>query len=120
MFYLPLLLVPQLMFTLGLCWFLAALGVFLRDVGQLIGFLLTLWFFVTPICYPESSLPQAWRWLFEQNPLYVLVRHYRLIFLEAAGPDWRSLGKLATLSLAAFLAGHAWFYKLRRSFADLV
>src|SRR5579871_5633411 len=54
--WLPVLLIPQLFFTLGICWFLAALGVFLRDLGQLMGFLLTLWFFITPICYPESSL----------------------------------------------------------------
>ena len=118
--YLPLILVPQLLFTLGLCWFLAALGVFFRDVGQLIGFLLTLWFFVTPICYPEGSLPPGWMWLFAQNPLYILVRHYRMIFLEASGPDWRALGKLAALGGVVFVAGHAWFYKLRRSFADLV
>ncbi len=118
--YLPLILIPQLLFTLGWCWFLAALGVFFRDLGQLIGFLLTLWFFVTPICYPETSLPQRWMWLFAQNPLYILVRHYRMIFLEASGPDWRALAKLAALSAALFVAGHAWFYKLRRSFADLV
>jgi lipopolysaccharide transport system permease protein len=120
MLYLPLLVIPQFLFTLGLCWFLAALGVFFRDIGHLIGFLLTLWFFVTPICYPEDSLPQNWLWLFAQNPLYILVRHYRLILLEASAPDWGSLGKLFALSLAVFLAGHAWFYKLRRSFADLV
>jgi lipopolysaccharide transport system permease protein len=120
MLYLPLLVIPQFLLTLGLCWFLAALGVFFRDIGHLIGFLLTLWFFVTPICYPEASLPQAWLWLFSQNPLYILVRHYRLILLEASAPDWPSLAKLSALSLAVFLAGHAWFYKLRRSFADLV
>lgn len=120
MLYLPLLVIPQFLFTLGLCWFLAALGVFFRDVGQLIGFLLTLWFFVTPICYPESSLPPGWLWLFSQNPLYILVRQYRLILLEASGPEWASLGKLAGASVVVFLAGHAWFYKLRRSFADLV
>lgn len=118
--YLPLLIVPQFLLTLGLCWFLAALGVFFRDVGQIIGFLLTLWFFITPICYPESSLPARWMWLFQQNPLYILVRSYRMIFLEAVDPDWRALAKLAAFSVVIFLAGHAWFYKLRKSFADLL
>ena len=51
--WLPVLLVPQLLLAAGLCWFLAALGVFVRDLGQIIGFLLTLWFFMTPICYPR-------------------------------------------------------------------
>ena len=54
--WLPLLILPQILFTAGLSWFLAALGVFVRDLGQVIGFLLTIWFFLTPICYPESSL----------------------------------------------------------------
>ena len=52
--WLPVLLIPQILFTAGVCWFLAALGVFVRDLGQIIGFLLTLWFFLTPICYPEN------------------------------------------------------------------
>ncbi len=120
MLYLPLLVAPQLLLTLGLCWFLAALGVFVRDLGQVLGFVLTLWFFVTPICYPEASLPQEGRWLLARNPLYILVHNYRAILLEGAPPDWASLARLAVLALVVFLAGHAWFYKLRRSFADLV
>ena len=59
--WLPVLLVPQILFTAGVSWFLAALGAFVRDLGQIIGFLLTIWFFITPICYPEESLPRAWR-----------------------------------------------------------
>ena len=57
--WLPVLLVPQLMFTLGVCWFLAALGVYMRDLGQIMALVLTLWFFITPICYPESHQPVA-------------------------------------------------------------
>ena len=57
--WLPLLLIPQLLFTAGMSWFLAALGVFVRDLGQIIGFVLTLWFFLTPICYPENKFHGA-------------------------------------------------------------
>ena len=53
--WLPVLLIPQILFTAGVSWFLAALGVFVRDLGQIMGFVLTLWFFVTPICYPENK-----------------------------------------------------------------
>ena len=119
-FYLPLLLIPQFLLTLGLSWLLAALGVFFRDLGQLIGFLLTVWFFTTPICYPEASLPQSYLWLFELNPLYVLVKSYRAIFLEASAPPWTALGYLTAGASFVFVAGHAWFYKLKRSFADVV
>jgi lipopolysaccharide transport system permease protein len=122
--WLPAILIPQILFTLGLAWFLAALGVYLRDLGQVIGFLLTLWFFLTPICYPETSLqmslsPEAANAL-TKNPVYVIVRAYRLMFLEGSPPVWHSAWKLWALAVAVFLLGHAWFYKLRRSFADVI
>lgn len=118
--YFPLILIPQLLFTAGLCWFLAALGVFLRDTGQVIGFVLTIWFFVTPICYPASSLPQQSLWLFRMNPVYTIVAAYRSVLLEGAAPEWMPLMKLWIVSLAIFWAGHAWFFKAKKSFADLI
>jgi len=118
--WLPLLLVPQILFTAGVSWFLAALGVFVRDLGQIIGFLLTLWFFLTPICYPEASLPAHFLPLFAKNPLFILVRGYRAVFLGQHAPEWAPLWKLWILALAVFVLGHAWFYKLRKSFPDIV
>ena len=118
--YLPLILIPQFLLTLGLSWFLAALGVFFRDLGQLIGFVLTVWFFTTPICYPEEQLPQNFRWLFEKNPMYVLVDSYRSVLLEGVPPNWQPLAVLSGVSIVLFLVGHAWFYKWKRSFADLL
>jgi lipopolysaccharide transport system permease protein len=118
--WLPLVLVPQFLLTLGLSWLLAALGVFFRDLGQIIGFLLTVWFFTTPICYSEASLPQDYVWLFELNPMFVLVRAYRAIFLEGAAPDWTPLAVVTAGGAATFVAGHGLFYKLKRSFVDLV
>ncbi|MCC6366654.1 MAG: ABC transporter permease [Bryobacterales bacterium] len=117
---LPLLLVPQVLFTLGLCWFLAALGVFLRDLAQVMTFLLTLWFFLTPICYPETSLPKALVPLLAKNPMFQIVRGYREIFLDGSVPSWTMLVKLWLLAIVVFLAGHAWFTRLRRTFADVV
>ena len=118
--WLPLLVIPQILFTAGVSWFLAALGVFVRDLGQVIGFLLTLWFFLTPICYPESSLPADLAPLFTKNPIYLLVHEYRAILLENHAPDFTALWKLWLVAAAAFVLGHAWFYKLRKSFPDIV
>ncbi len=122
--YLPLLVIPQVLLTAGFCWFLAAMGVFARDLSQINAYLLTIWFFVTPICYPEQQLgkvlsPQAVR-LLHLNPVYVLVRNYRRVLLESSAPDWRSLAWTTVFALFVFFAGHAWFRKLRRSFADLI
>lgn len=118
--WLPMLAIPQILFTAGVSWFLAALGVFVRDLGQVIGFLLTLWFFLTPICYPESALPQDLVSIFTLNPIYILVRGYRAILLESHAPDLPALWKFWLVSVAAFVLGHAWFYKLRKSFPDIV
>ena len=118
--WLPALIVPQLLFTAGVSWFLAALGVFVRDLGQVIGFLMTLWFFLTPICYPESSMPPGALPILAKNPMFVLVRGYRAVFLEGHAPAFGALGKLWLVSAIVFILGHAWFYKLRRSFADIV
>ena len=120
--YLPLILVPQILLTVGLCWFLAGLGVFLRDVGQFLVFFLTLLFFCTPICYaePESGIPGALKSFFRVNPVYVMVRAYRAVLLEGTAPDWPSLAWLSVLGLGAFIFGFAWFYKSRKAFADVL
>ncbi|HWE50224.1 MAG TPA: ABC transporter permease [Bryobacteraceae bacterium] len=118
--YLPLLLIPQILFTAGICWFLSALGVFVRDLAQINGFIVTIWFFITPICYAESMVPRQGAALMTKNPIYVLVRAYRAIFLESRAPDWTPLAWMSAASLVVFLLGHAWFYKLRKSFADII
>lgn len=118
--YLPALVAPQILLTAGICWFLSALGVFVRDLAQVNGFLLTVWFFITPICYPETALPGAAATLLRKNPMFILVRGYRAILLEGSAPDWSAIIGLTIVSVIVFLAGHAWFYKLRKSFADII
>jgi lipopolysaccharide transport system permease protein len=85
-----------------------------------IGFVLTLWFFITPICYPEQSLPAAAVAVLSKNPMFVLVRAYRAIFLEGRRPEPIPLLVFWMVAVAVFLCGHAWFYKLRKTFADVI
>lgn len=118
--WLPALIVPQILMTLGICWFLSALGAFVRDLGQVIGFILTLWFFLTPICYPESGLPKRAVSILEKNPLFFLVRAYRDVFLEQRAPQLEGLLIFSLIACVLFFAGFAWFYKLRKSFADVI
>ncbi len=118
--WLPLLIIPQLLFTAGLCWFLAALGVFVRDLATVTTFALTLWFFMTPICYPETQLPASALRILRFNPLFVLVRGYRAVFLQGHAPGFAGLAGLWVLGLLAAVAGYAWFHKMRRSFADII
>ncbi|MBC7924074.1 MAG: ABC transporter permease [Bryobacteraceae bacterium] len=118
--WLPVVVIPQVLFTLGTAWLLSSLGVFLRDLGQIMGFLLTLWFFLTPICYPESAIPAEAIGVLASNPIFMLVRCYRSIFLENAAPPFEVIWKLWLIAAIVFLLGHACFYKLRSSFADVI
>lgn len=115
---LPLILLPQLLFTAGLAWALAALGVFLRDLAHLMSFALNLWFFLTPICYDARALPAAALPFLGKNPLFVLVHQYRRVLLEGLPPEWLPLSKLYLLALLVFFGGYAWFARSRKSFAD--
>jgi lipopolysaccharide transport system permease protein len=118
--WLPLVLIPQLLFTLGVAWFLAALGVYLRDLTQIVGFVLQLWFLLTPILYPESGIPAAAAPVLKLNPVLFLVRAYRSALLESSAPAWTELGLLALGSAVFALFAYAWFHRLRKNFADLV
>jgi len=119
--WLPALAAPQFLLTAGICWFLAALGIFIRDLGQITGFFLTLWFFLTPICYPESSsIPAAIARVLAFNPILALVRGYRAVLLEGRAPQLDTLAALWIGSAALAVFGHAWFHRLRRSFADMI
>ena len=118
--WLPVLLIPQLLLALGAAWLIASLGVFLRDIAQGITLLLMAWMYLTPIIYPESIVPERFRTLIGFNPFTALVRNYRLIFLDGAGPDWRGLAYFAAVAVVVFIFGYWWFARTRKSFADVV
>ncbi len=116
----PLVLLPLVLFTLGLSWVLASLGVYLRDVGQVIGVLMSALLLMSAVFYPLSALPEAYRhWLY-LNPLTLVIESSRDVLIWGVVPD---LGLwLIELSVAlgvAFL-GWAWFEKTRPGFADVL
>jgi len=118
--WLPVLLIPQLLFALGAAWLIASLGVFLRDITQGIMLLLMAWMYLTPIIYPESIVPARFRTFINLNPFTSLIRSYRRIFLDGSAPDWRGLGYFTMFAVIIFLFGFWWFARTRKSFADVV
>jgi lipopolysaccharide transport system permease protein len=118
--WLPLLLIPQLLFALGAAWLIASLGVFLRDIAQGITLLLMAWMYLTPIIYPESIVPERFRWFIGINPFTPLVRSYRHIFLDGLAPDWRGLAYFTAVALVVFVFGYWWFARTRKNFADVI
>ena len=118
--WLPVLLIPQILFALGAAWLIASLGVFLRDIAQGVTLLLMAWMYLTPIIYPESIVPEQFRTLIDLNPFTRLVRSYRHIFLDGSAPDWPGLAYFSAVALLVFLFGYWWFARTRKSFADVV
>jgi lipopolysaccharide transport system permease protein len=119
--WLPVLLVPQLLFTLGVCWFLAALGVYMRDLGQIMALVLTLWFFITPICYQESTNLVA-RDLGGDAPESAVRAGARVSRGISGRPraGAASAGEVVGHRAGFIFSGHVWFYRLRKSFADVI
>lgn len=118
--WLPVIVIPQVFLTAGLCYLLATGGVYVRDLVYVTGLMLTMWFFMTPICYPETSLPAAVLPVLGKNPLYIIVRAYRAILIEGANPEWRAIAKLYGLALVVFYGGYAVFHRARKGFADVL
>lgn len=118
--WLPVLLIPQLLFALGASWLVASLGVFLRDISQGITLLLMAWMYLTPIIYPETIVPERFRAFIDFNPFTSLVRSYRRIFLDGSAPDWAGLAYFSIFAILIFIFGYWWFARTRKSFADVV
>ncbi|WP_340643506.1 ABC transporter permease [Phormidium pseudopriestleyi] len=121
LFLLPLVWVTQLLFTAGLGYLTAGFTVFLRDIPQSLIVLVNLWFYLTPICYPATVIPEQWRELvFWLNPMAAIAETYRDIILvgEINHPgEWA----VATLiSLAIFGLGLWSYRRLRPAFADVI
>jgi len=116
----PLLLVPLTLLILGLSWFLASLGVFLRDVSQVVGVVTAALMFLTPIFYPVSAIPETFRFFMAFNPLAFVVVQTHALLVFGAGLDWSGYAVLTGFSALVAWLGFAWFQKTRKGFADVL
>ena len=108
----------QIGLTCGLALLLAAVHVFFRDLGQLVGIVLTAWFYFTPIVYPLPMVPPAYRGWLALNPLTELVSLYRTALLGGAPPAAASLAWLAATAVVAMALGWWLFRRLQPGFVD--
>ncbi len=116
----PLVLLPLVIITMGLAWMLAAIGVFLRDVGQTIGIILTVMMFLSPIFFPVTALPERFRPFMMANPLTFIIEQAREVLIWGHTPDWIGLGAYTSAALMIVWAGFALFQKTRKGFADVL
>jgi len=122
LFWFPIAVIVQLLFTSGLALILAALTVHFRDIRDLLSNILTLWFFATPIIYPWfQPNVQQFKWLFDLNPFtHLAVSYQEILFFNGPIGHWRWLLALGVASLALFLFAYWLFDRLRDSFAEAV
>lgn len=118
--FLPIILLPLVFLTLGLSWILASIGVFVRDIGQFIGLVLTMLLFLSPIFYPASALPESIRDYLFLNPLTLIIEQARAVILHGQLPDWSSLILYYLFALLIAWTGLLWFNKTRKGFADVL
>lgn len=116
----PLTLLPLIIFTMGVSWFLASLGVYLRDLGHVIGLFTTILLFLSPIFYPVSAVPEEYRWAIYLNPLTFIIEQMRATLLWGKPPDFAGLGVYLAVSMIVAWVGFWWFQRTRRGFADVV
>jgi len=120
MLLLPLILIPLFLFSAGIAYFAASLGVYVKDTAYVIQVILQVLFFMTPIFYPIEAVPEKYRWPLEINPLTVLIEQARKVFLYDSLPDWSFLGIATLSSLLVFHMGFIWFFKTKKGFSDVL
>jgi lipopolysaccharide transport system permease protein len=117
---LPLVSLPLLFLSLGVAWFLAGLGVYVRDIGQAAALALQVLMFATPIFYPPSLIPEGLRALLLLNPLADVVENWRRVVLWGRLPEWGRLGLWTLVGALVLMLGYAWFTNTKRGFADVL
>jgi lipopolysaccharide transport system permease protein len=118
--FIPLVLLPFIILTLGVAWMLASLGVFVRDIGQTIGIVVTVMMFLSPVFYPVTALPEEFRPLLMANPLTFIIEQSREVAIWGHLPSFSGLVLYTIGSCVVAWLGFAWFQKTRKGFADVL
>ena len=119
LWFIPIFLI-QFIFTFGLSLFLSAFNLFYRDIQYLMSLILMLWFYLSPVIYPVEMLPERFRFIFQLNPMAVLINAYRQSILGQGAPKLSSLGIALLVSILVLTISLKIFKKLEDRFADVV
>jgi lipopolysaccharide transport system permease protein len=118
--FFPVIITPLIFVILGFSWFLASIGVYIRDISQTIGLVTTVMLFLSPVFYPASSLSPKMQFAMMFNPLTLIIEGSRKVLLFGEIPNWTDLGIYTLFSLAIAWGGFWWFQKTRKGFADVL
>jgi lipopolysaccharide transport system permease protein len=118
--FFPIVLLPLLFSAMGFAWLLSALGVYVRDMGQVTTILTTVLMFMSPLFYPLSALPKEYQFWLQLNPLTLIIEQSRGVLIFGKTPDWILWGLALAASLIVCAGGFWWFQKTRKGFADVL
>lgn len=118
--WLPLFLLLAVTTSLGVGLWLSAMNVQFRDVRHVVPFLVQFWLFATPIAYPSSLIPEAWRVVYGLNPMAGVVEGFRWTLLNTPAPPGAMLAVSAVTSLVLLTSGAYYFRRMEKTFADVV
>jgi lipopolysaccharide transport system permease protein len=118
--FFPFVLMPLIALVLGITWFFASIGVYVRDSPHLISFITTILMFLSPIFYPIDRIPEQYQFALWLNPLTPAIEQFRAILYWGEMPDPLMLAKSALASAIVAALGYAWFQKTRKGFADVL
>jgi lipopolysaccharide transport system permease protein len=117
---LPFILLPFCLMILGVSWFVASVGVFLRDIRPMIGLLMTVTMFMSPVFYPIKMVPEQFRTLMVLSPLTTILEAVRDVLFWGRMPDFAALAIYSSISVMVAAIGYWWFLRTRKAFADVV
>ncbi len=116
----PLFLIPFSLLSLGLSYFLSSVGVFIRDLGNLIGILITVLMFTSPIFYPLSAIPEKYQMIIRLSPVTIIIEEVRKLLFSNGNVNFPLIWIYFAVSIIVFVLGVMWFQKTKKGFADVI
>lgn len=118
--WLPLVILPLVLLSVGVSWFVSSLAVYLRDITQVVPLIVTFLMFLSPIFYPMEMVPEQYRVWLALNPLTPMIEQVRAITIHGRGPDALTLGIQYLVAAMIAAAGYWWFARTKKGFADVL
>lgn len=118
--FVPLLMIPFILMCNGLAWILSSIGVYIRDVSQLVTLVVSALMFMTPIFYPITALPEQYQFYLHLSPITTVVELFRSLAIYGEMPSIKMLAVYTSSSIAIYCLGFMWFNKTSKGFSDVL
>lgn len=116
--WLPLILFVQVILTIGLSFLVSSLTVFFRDLEHMLTIFLSALFYITPVLFPITMVPEEYRWIFDWNPMVFLMSAYRDIFYYNQQPDFSALISIGLGSIIFMIISQIIFKRNKHKFIE--